>query len=69
MLSNDLEQRKNGLDAPSIPIPSTADELIAHFRDAGLESIRTTQGDTLLMAAGVENPCDDRSPSFDSGSE
>ena len=69
MLSNNLEQRRNGLDAPYIPIPSTADELIAYFRNAGLEGIRTEQRDSLLMIAGVKNPCDDRSPSFDSGSE
>jgi ubiquinone/menaquinone biosynthesis C-methylase UbiE len=69
MLSNNLEQRRNGLDAPYIPIPSTADELIAYFRNAGLEGIRTEQRDSLLMVAGVKNPCDDRSPSFESGSE
>lgn len=69
MLSNNLEQRRNGLDAPYIPIPSTADELIAYFLNAGLEGIRTEQRDSLLMVAGVKNPSDDRPPSFDSGSE
>ena len=69
MLSNNLEQRKNGLDAPYIPIPSTADELIAYFRNAGLEGIRTEQRDSLLMVAGVKNPSDDRSRIFDGASE
>ena len=69
MLSNNLEQRRNGLEAPYIPIPSMADELIAYFRNAGLDAIRTEQRDSLLMVAGVKNPSDEMSRSFDSGSE
>ena len=51
MLSNNLEQPKNGLEVPYIPIPSTADELIAYFPNAGLEDIRVEQCDSLLMVA------------------
>jgi ubiquinone/menaquinone biosynthesis C-methylase UbiE len=69
MLSNNLEQRRNGLEAPYIPIPSTADELIAYFRNAGLEAIRVEQCDSLLMVAGVKNSSDDTSRSVDSGSK
>ena len=69
MLSNNLEQRRNGLDAPYIPIPSTADELIAYFRNAGLEGIRTEQRDSLLMITGVKKLSDDTWPSVDSSSD
>ena len=59
MLSNNLGQRRNGVEAPYIPIPSTADELMAYFRNAGLKAIRTEQRDSLLMIAAVKNPYDD----------
>ena len=68
MLSNNLEQRSNGLEAPYIPIPSTAEELIAYFRNAGLEAIRTEQRDSLLIVAGVKHPSGDTSRSVESGS-
>jgi len=51
MLSNNLEQRRTGLEVPYAPIPSTADELIAYFRMAGFEALRTEQRDSLIVAA------------------
>ena len=69
MLSNNLEQRRNGIEAPYIPIPSTADELIAYFRNAGLKAIRTEQRDSLLMITGVKKLSDDTWPSVDSSSD
>jgi ubiquinone/menaquinone biosynthesis C-methylase UbiE len=65
MLSNNVEQRKNGVEVPYIPIPSTSDELIAYFRNAGLKAIRTEQRDSLLMIAGVKDCSDDIWPSVD----
>jgi hypothetical protein len=50
-------------------IPSTADELIAYFRNAGLEAIRVEQCDSRLMVAGVKNSSDDTSRRVDSGSK
>jgi ubiquinone/menaquinone biosynthesis C-methylase UbiE len=65
MLSNNVEQRKNGVEVPYIPIPSTPDELIAYFRNAGLKAIRTEQRDSLLMIAGVKDCSGDIWPSVD----
>lgn len=59
MVSNNLEQRRNGLEAPYIPLPSTADELIAYCRNAGFEAIRTERRDSLLIVAAVKNPSDE----------
>jgi len=67
MLSNNLEQRRNGLEAPYIPLPSTADELIAYCRNAGFEAIRTEQRYSLLIVAAVKDPSDNKSQSGDRG--
>ena len=52
MLSNNLEQRRNGIEAPYIPIPSTADELIAYFRNAGLNLEKP--GQDALSAGSID---------------
>jgi ubiquinone/menaquinone biosynthesis C-methylase UbiE len=49
MLANNLEQRKSGVEAPYIPIPSTTDELIAYGKRAGFAVTRTEQRDSLLI--------------------
>ena len=67
MLSNNLEQRRTGLDVPYVPIPSTADELIAYFRKAGFEALRTEQRDSLLIVAAVKATSVTQSPSSNLG--
>ena len=54
MLSNNLEQRRTGLEVPYVPIPSTADELLGYFSNAGFEALRTEQRDSLLIVAAVK---------------
>lgn len=54
MLSNNLKQRRIGMEVPYVPIPSTADELIAYFSNAGFEALRTEQRDSLLIVAAVK---------------
>jgi hypothetical protein len=54
MLSNNLKQRRIGIEVPYVPIPSTADELIAYFSNAGFEALRTEQRDSLLIVAAVK---------------
>lgn len=49
MLANNLQQRRNGAEAPYIPIPSTAEELIAYGNEAGFADIRTEQRGSLLI--------------------
>jgi len=65
MLSNNLEQRRTGLEVPYAPIPSTADELIAYFRMAGFEALRTEQRDSLLIVAAVKTASVTEPPSGD----
>jgi SAM-dependent methyltransferase len=63
MLANNLEQRRSGVEAPYIPIPSTTDELIAYGNKAGFTDIRTEQRDSLLIVAAVKRPSAARSTS------
>jgi SAM-dependent methyltransferase len=61
MLSNNVEQRRNGVEAPYIPIPSTADELIAYGNRAGFAATRTEQRDSLLIVTAVKGASATRS--------
>lgn len=56
MLSNNLEQRRNGVEAPYIPIPSTPDELIAYGNRAAFAATRAEQRDSLLIVTAVKGP-------------
>jgi ubiquinone/menaquinone biosynthesis C-methylase UbiE len=55
MLLNNLKQRRSGVDAPYIPIPSTADELISYSNRAGFAASRTEQRDSLLILTASKN--------------
>jgi SAM-dependent methyltransferase len=54
MLSNNLEQRRNGVEAPYIPISSSSDELFAYGNRAGFAATRTEQRDSLLIVTAVK---------------
>lgn len=55
MLLNNLKQRRSGVEAPYIPIPSTADELIAYSNQAGFAASRAEQRDSLLIVIANKN--------------
>lgn len=61
MLSNNLDQRRHGVEAPYIPIPSTADELIAYATRAGFAATRTELRDSLLIVIAVKGQSATRS--------
>jgi SAM-dependent methyltransferase len=61
MLSNNLELRRNGVQAPYIPIPSSADELIAYGNRAGFAVTRIEQRDSLLIVTAVKDTSATRS--------
>ncbi len=71
MLLNNLEQRRNGVEAPYIPIPSTTDELIAYGNRAGFAASQTEQRDSLLILTANKTistqqaPAPDKSLSID----
>ena len=67
MLSNNLEQRRTGLEVPYVPIPSTSDEFLAYFRNAGFEYLRTEQRDSLLIVRAVKASSITESPSSNLG--
>jgi hypothetical protein len=67
MLSNNLEQRRTGLEVPYVPIPSTSDEFLAYFRNAGFEYLRTEQRDSLLIVRAVKATSITESPGSNLG--
>jgi ubiquinone/menaquinone biosynthesis C-methylase UbiE len=55
MLTNNVKQRRSGVEAPYIPIPSTADELISYSNQAGFAATRTELRDSLLIVTAVKD--------------
>ncbi len=56
MVGNNLVQRKQGLEPPYVPLPSTPDELIAYFTQADFTDIQVTHLDSLLIVSGIKAP-------------
>jgi ubiquinone/menaquinone biosynthesis C-methylase UbiE len=54
MVMNNLEQRKNGVNLPYAPWPSTADELLAYCVKAGFGRPRFEHHASLLAVIGVK---------------
>ncbi len=63
MLANNLDQRRGGVEAPYIPIPSTAEELISYSNRAGFAASRTEQRDSLVILTANKNLSTQRAPS------
>jgi SAM-dependent methyltransferase len=63
MLANNLEQRRSGVEAPYIPIPSSADEFISYSNRAGFAASQTEQRGSLLIVTAVKDATANRSTS------
>ncbi|ABF42586.1 Methyltransferase type 11 [Candidatus Koribacter versatilis Ellin345] len=54
MMANNLGQRRNNVNPPYMPIPSTADELAAFLSHAGFQRIRAEVWESLLIVRGMK---------------